>query len=162
MTASRRREPPPIVDSNPPKPPRREPPPEHGTSGGVGLTDEMIDRLAQEAEQGYPIERLRPREGRAEDVMTAVTGAESPDEAARVLSGLVGLRRKQVDPDTDYVADGTRLPRYVQAAIRHEAALRGRPAQEIVRDVLLGRRPLSAELLDAHYLDIYGYPREVK
>lgn len=33
----------------------------YGTSGGVELTDEVIERLADEAEQGYPIERMRPR-----------------------------------------------------------------------------------------------------
>lgn len=31
------------------------------TSGGVELTDEVLDRLAQEAEEGYNIETLRPR-----------------------------------------------------------------------------------------------------
>lgn len=31
------------------------------TSGGVELTDDLIDRLAAEAEAGYDVERLRPR-----------------------------------------------------------------------------------------------------
>jgi hypothetical protein len=35
--------------------------PTHGTSGGVELTHEVIERLADEAEAGYPTERLRPR-----------------------------------------------------------------------------------------------------
>jgi CRISPR-associated endonuclease/helicase Cas3 len=45
-----------------------------GTSGGVELTDELIERLAAEAEEGYDVEELRPapRQGRppmgAEDV----------------------------------------------------------------------------------------------
>lgn len=31
------------------------------TSGGVELTEPLIDRLAEEAEAGYDVERLRPR-----------------------------------------------------------------------------------------------------
>lgn len=34
---------------------------DHGTSGGVELTDELVERLAKEAEHGYDVERLRPR-----------------------------------------------------------------------------------------------------
>ncbi len=37
---------------------------EYGTSGGVELTDELIERLAREAEEGYDVERLRPRSRR--------------------------------------------------------------------------------------------------
>ncbi len=33
----------------------------YGTSGGVELTEELIERLAGEAEEGYDVERLRPR-----------------------------------------------------------------------------------------------------
>lgn len=33
----------------------------YGTSGGVELTDELIERLADEAERGYDVDRLRPR-----------------------------------------------------------------------------------------------------
>lgn len=33
----------------------------YGTSGGVELTDELIERLAREAEEGYDVERLLPR-----------------------------------------------------------------------------------------------------
>lgn len=34
---------------------------EHGTSRGVPLTDDLITRLADEAEKGYPPERLARR-----------------------------------------------------------------------------------------------------
>lgn len=34
-----------------------------GTSGGVQLTDEVVDGLAAEAEAGYPPEKLAPRQG---------------------------------------------------------------------------------------------------
>jgi CRISPR-associated endonuclease/helicase Cas3 len=37
---------------------------EYGSSGGVELTDELIERLAREAEEGYDVERLRPRSRR--------------------------------------------------------------------------------------------------
>lgn len=33
-----------------------------GTSGGVALTDELVQRLAAEAEEGYDAQRPRPRE----------------------------------------------------------------------------------------------------
>lgn len=36
----------------------------HGTSGGVELTDELIEQLAREAEEGYGVRRLRPRSRR--------------------------------------------------------------------------------------------------
>jgi predicted HicB family RNase H-like nuclease len=36
----------------------------YGTSGGIELTDELVERLAQEAEEGYAVERLRPRSRR--------------------------------------------------------------------------------------------------
>lgn len=38
----------------------------HGTSGGVVLTDEVIERAARDAEQGYDVNRLRPRTHRGE------------------------------------------------------------------------------------------------
>ena len=37
---------------------------DHGTSGGVELTDELIERLAREAEEGYDVGQLRPRSRR--------------------------------------------------------------------------------------------------
>lgn len=34
---------------------------DQGTSGGVALTEELLDRLAEEAEAGYDLEQLVPR-----------------------------------------------------------------------------------------------------
>lgn len=36
----------------------------HGRSGGVELTDELLQRLADDAERGYEVERLRQQRGR--------------------------------------------------------------------------------------------------
>lgn len=36
----------------------------HGTSGGIELTDELIEDLAREAERGYDVEDLRHRRRR--------------------------------------------------------------------------------------------------
>ncbi len=36
----------------------------HGKSGGVELTDQLIERLADEAASGYDLKRLRRRKGR--------------------------------------------------------------------------------------------------
>jgi hypothetical protein len=134
-----RREPPPIVDDNPPSPPRQPPP---------------------EPPAPSTVEPTAPRWGSS--ILDAVAGdwdGLPSDSSARVMAGLVGLRRKPVDPMTDYVADGTRIPRFIKDAMMHEAALTGRSCQEIMRDALLGVRPLSPELLDAHYIDLYGEPR---
>ena len=35
-----------------------------GKSGEVELTDRLVERLADEAESGYELQRLRPRKGR--------------------------------------------------------------------------------------------------
>lgn len=126
-----RREPPPIVDDNPPTPPRQAPP----------------------AVPAVPKKRA------AASILDAVAGDWDGDDTARVVAGLVNMRRKPVDPMADYVADGTRLLRFVKDAVAHEAALRGISAQQILTDALLGVRPLSPELLDAHYVDLYGEPR---
>lgn len=134
---STRRQPPPVVDDNLPSPPRREPPPEPQQS------------------------TVEPHPGEADAGSLASTLADgSAVDTARMISGLVSLRRRPVDPMTDYVADGTRKLRWIHDAIAHEAALTKRSAQEIERDALLGVRPLSTELLDAHYLDLYGHERE--
>ncbi len=36
----------------------------YGTSGGIELTDEVLDELVREAEEGYDLSRLTPRRGR--------------------------------------------------------------------------------------------------
>lgn len=134
-----RRQPPPIVDDNPPTPPpARQPPPE--------------------PQQQSTVEPVREQGSIAG--MLANGGGDAMPDTARMISGLVNLRRRPVDPMTDYVPDGTRLPRFIHDAIAHEAALTKRKAQEIMRDALLGERPLSTELLDAHYLNLYGHERE--
>jgi len=35
----------------------------YGTSGGVGLTNAVIEQLAEDAETGYDVARFRPRRG---------------------------------------------------------------------------------------------------
>jgi hypothetical protein len=93
------------------------------------------------------------------DRVPPVNGDRGIPLTEQVVAGLVNMRRKPVDPMTDYVADGTRLLRFVKDAAAHEAALRGITVQQILTDALLGVRPLSPELLDAHYIDLYGEPR---
>lgn len=131
---STRQPPPPIVDDNPPTPPRQAPP-------------------APSAVQPAPKKF-------GASILDAVAGEWEGDDTARVVAGLVNMRRrKPVEPMSDYVADGTRMLRFISDALRHEAALRGVTCQQILRDALLGVRPLSPELLDAHYVDLYGEPR---
>jgi hypothetical protein len=80
-------------------------------------------------------------------------------DSTAMLAGLVNLRRKTPDPMADYVADGTRMLRWVQATVAHVSALTGRTQQEVLRDALVGSTPLPADLLDAHYADLYGKTR---
>lgn len=158
MTARRRPPPPPIGDENPPSPPPPRQPPEPGVFGHLvtNVEGDAADRLdallSKKAEDG---------EGSLLASMLAsnTTGEKATVDTEQVIAGLVKLRRRPVDPMTDYVADGTRILRFIKDAISHEAAITGLHVQEILRDVLLGRRQLSSELLDAHYADLYGHER---
>lgn len=72
------------------------------------------------------------------------------------LAGLVGLRdQPEVVPEEDWVADGTRLPRFVRAALAHESDITGVQQQKLLRDILLGRRVLSPRLLDHWHRKLY-------
>lgn len=53
-----------------PMAPTSDSPADVATSGGVELTDELLDTLAAEAERGYDIARLRPRRGKRPDQPT--------------------------------------------------------------------------------------------
>lgn len=37
------------------------------TKSGVEITDELIEQYVAEAEQGYDLDKLRPRTGRSDD-----------------------------------------------------------------------------------------------
>lgn len=164
MTARRRPPPPPIGDENPPTPPPARQPPEPGVSAVEGdavdlrdvleeaRTDRLDALLSKKAEDG---------DGSllASMLASGASGERTTVDTEQVIAGLVKLRRRPVDPMTDYVADGTRILRFIKDAISHEAAITGLHVQEILRDVLLGRRQLSSELLDAHYADLYGHER---
>ena len=61
-------------------------PKSHGTSGGVEITDAVIERLADEAERGYDPAKLRPR-GRPPMGATAarITQVRLPPDLAAAL-----------------------------------------------------------------------------
>lgn len=140
--STRRQPPPKIVDDNlPSPPPARQPPPE--------------PRVETRTKAEVAAVPDQPRE--PESIVDLATDGV---DTAQVIAGLIKLRRRPVDPMTDYVPDGTRVPRFIHDAIAHEAALTKRKAQEVMRDALLGVRPLSTELLDAHKADLYGHERE--
>jgi hypothetical protein len=90
---------------------------------------------------------------------SVLTNGAAPDSVS-MLAGLAGLRRRAVDPMADYVGDGTRKLRWIQQAVRQYAMLTGRNAQETETAALLGLDPIPADVLDANWLDCYGYPRE--
>lgn len=136
---SSRRQPPPIGDDNPPTPPpRRVAPPQEPAP-------------AVEADQSVAV----PGEGALSDVLGESTGTD----ISSIVDGLVRLRRKAVDPMEDWVADGTRQLRWIQAAIAHQAAMTNSTQQKVLRDALLGEAPLSPEFLDAYHREFYGKPR---
>lgn len=131
-----------MEESNPPTPPRRRrEPAEPVVSSEVAPTDDDGGLLA-----GMHA-NMHANDGGGPDLST-------------VLSALIDLRSKPVDPMTDYVSDATRVPRFIRDAVRHEAEVTPLSQQEIMRDALLGIRPLSKDLLDAHYLKLYGRRRE--
>jgi hypothetical protein len=58
----------------------------YGTSGGVQITDAVIERLADKAERGYDPNKLRPRGRPAMGVSAAkVTQVRLPPELAEAL-----------------------------------------------------------------------------
>lgn len=64
-------------------------------SGGVELTDELIERLAAEAERGYDLEQLRPRSrhGRQTDYLFLLLGPLGfvvPDEMPPMVAATDG------------------------------------------------------------------------
>ncbi len=76
------------------------------TSGGVPVTDELVDRLADEAEAGYDVDALRRRGGRP-----------------RLGSGLA-----EVVP--------VRLDQALRAALAQRAEADNSTASDVIRDAL--------------------------
>jgi hypothetical protein len=101
--------------------------------------------------------------GTLSTVLTAPNHAPSGHaipEGVAALAGLAAMRRRAVDPMQDWTGDGTRTPRWLSQAIRQFAQLTGRKTQDVQRDALLGVEPIPADILDANWLDCYGYPRD--
>lgn len=138
---SERRKPPPIVNDNPATPPPTREEREREMARSV---DEFKGAVAKPVDD--PLAGFFDGGGQ---------GSASDD----FLAGLVDLRGvDEVDPEEDYVADGTRLPRFVRAALQHEADLTKVKQQRLYRDIMLGRRVLSPRLLDHWHRKLYGKP----
>ncbi len=59
----------------------------YGTSGGVEITDALIERLAEEAERGFDPERLRPRgRPRMGNAVAKVAQVRLPPELSEALA----------------------------------------------------------------------------
>lgn len=155
---SNRPTPEPVTDDNPPRPtrsarpappdtaPAEQPaPPAPSLQNGVATRPQHAP--AEPAEQGDMLASL----------LAAGTSANA--SASELLAGLAAMRTRPVDPMTDFVPDGTRMLRWVQAAIAHQASMTGRTQQDVLRDALLGITPISPQLLDVHYLNLYGRER---
>lgn len=84
----------------------------------------------------------------------------SVSEGVAALMGLAQMAARPVDPMDDWGQDGTRTPRWLAAAIRQYAQLTGRKTQQVQRDALLGTHPIPGDVLDAAWLNLYGFPRE--
>lgn len=80
-------------------------------------------------------------------------------DSVSVLVGLARMRQVPVDPYADYVSDGTRKLRWVQAAIEQVAQLTNRTRQEVETRALLGIEPLPTDVLEANWQAVYGYKR---
>jgi hypothetical protein len=163
--------PPPVVDPNPPRSrpaPPVEVPEADNAPANLAAAAAMTAPAPTPAPVAVPpaVEQARPEpQG---DLLASLLASTPPPTAeatapmsdgAAMLLNLAAMRQQQVDPMTDYAADGTRMLRFVQAAVQHYASLTGTSQQQVLRDALLGVRPLPAELLDAHYLHLYKTPR---
>lgn len=176
---SSRPEPPPIGDDNPPTPPARPVPRRRAPVDAAMVQEAASTRLDGDTADVGPVRvRQTPDEHAARSIREFYgdhpvplpdgvapaspvheTLAEAGLDPEQIVAGLIKLRSKPVDPMTDYVAVGIRFPKFIAAAIDHEANLTPRTRQEIVRDALLGEQPLSEDLLDAHYRALYGKER---
>ncbi len=91
----------------------------------------------------------------------ATTGDQTGgQDSVSVLLGLARMRQNPVDPMNDYVTDGTRKLRYIQAAIHQVSQLTGRTRQDVETRALLGIEALPQDVLEANWQAIYGYPRD--
>lgn len=93
---------------------------------------------------------------------TTTTPGDEPTpghDSVSVLTGLARMRQTPVDPYTDYVGDGTRKLRWIQSAIEQVAHLTGRTRQDVETRALLGIEPLPADVVEANWRALYGYPR---
>lgn len=147
-TRSGRPAPPPVVDTNPPRPARPAPP--ETAAPPVEASNTVAPRPAEQPD-GSLASKLASSTGH--------DGQQAAADPAAMLMNLAAMRQQQVDPMLDYVADGTRMLRWVQAAVQHYAAMTGKSQQDIYRDALLGIAPIPPELLDAHFQLINGRPR---
>jgi hypothetical protein len=86
---------------------------EYGSSGGVELTDELIERIAGEAEEGYDVERLRPRSRRVVDQLRE-------DVAVLAQVGRMYLDALDADPANEYLT----LPEALMVTAVREAVER--------------------------------------
>lgn len=68
-------------------------------------------------------------------------------------------RQRAVDPLTDWVSDGTRMPKFVRDAIEQQALVLNVSQQEVKRDALMGVRPLEPAILDSCHEARYGKRR---
>lgn len=101
--------------------------------------------------------------GTLASVLTApnhAPGGHHIPQGVAALAGLAAMRRRPVDPMRDWAGDGTRTPRWLSQAIRQYAILTGRETQEVQRDALLGTDRIPDDILDANWLDCYGFPRD--
>jgi hypothetical protein len=108
-----------------------------------------------------------PGGGTLDHVLTPNTTTADPGhhpgpgatDSVHVLAGLARMRLAPVDPHKDWVSDATRKLRWIQMSIEQIAQLTGRTRQDIETRALLGTEPLPADVLDANWLAVYGYPR---
>lgn len=175
---SNRPAPPPVVDTNPPRRPPPIPAPEPTPAPVPPDADNTPANLSDAAARftGGPytdtpastaVQQPAPVQPQG-DLLASLLASNTPpapeaaaplSDGAAMLLNLAAMRQQQVDPMTDYVGDGTRMLRWVQAAVQHYASLTGTSQQQVLRDALLGIRPVPDELLDAHYLHIYKTTR---
>lgn len=82
----------------------------------------------------------------------------TPGQPRTTYGAFMGITRT-VDPEKDLAPSAPRLPRYVLAAVTLIRNVTGRSQQAIIAEALTGKTPIPAEILDAAFIELYGYPR---
>lgn len=141
-------------------------PPVRPPSKAPSRTPAPEPRAAEPVEPATPAREVEQRpatgtEGLLASVMPKeedAGGSYTPGQPRTTYGAFMGITRT-VDPEKDLAPSAPRLPRYVLAAVTLIRNVTGRSQQAIIAEALTGKTPIPPEILDAAFVELYGYPR---